>query len=441
VTYTRESFGAFCVLPWTVDGQTVTLRYSLDDRIEFVETIGFPVDVDLARPGVLAAIDLLAAVAGVSYFKVASPHHIRLEGEPLTHEGLQLLRRLYDDGLREFAYRNDLPVPFETTIGKVGVERPPRATRPPKPFRGKLLLPMGGGRDSGLLASLMRHREPTLMSVGENSYVARLAFELQLHYFVVTRSISPNITELNRGEAMNGHVPVTAINSLISIVAALLTDHDTVAMANESSASSPTIMLRNGCTINHQYSKSYEAELSMNIALKASSIPLDYFSAVRPYGELAIAKAFATKPELFPLIMSCNRAFIRDPAQRSNGWCGRCAKCRFVFLTLAPFTTPEQLRAMFGRDLLNSADGWDAAGFAALLLDDRPFDCVGEVTEVRLAIGLLAASPEWSNHPGVQSLMKLVPPLDPAALAASLAPKPEHNVPAAILADLAPAFT
>lgn len=439
MTYTRDSFAAFRVLPWTVDGETLTLRYSLDHGIEFVETLGFPTAVDITRPGVLAAIDLLAAVAGVSYFKVASPHRIALEGEPLTNDGLQLLHRLYDDGLREYAYRNELPVPFETTIENAG--RPPTLPMRPKPFRGSILLPMGGGRDSGLVASLIRHRDPTLMSVGENSYVAHLAFELQLRYFVVTRSISPNIAELNKGEAMNGHVPVTAINSLVAIVAALLTDHDTVAMANESSASSPTITLRNGCTINHQYSKSFEVELLMNAALKASKIAVDYFSAVRPYGELAIAKAFATKPELFPLIMSCNRAFVRDPAQRSNGWCGRCAKCRFVFLTLAPFTTPKQLKAMFGRDLLNSADGWDAAGFAALLLDDRPFDCVGEVTEVRLAIGLLAASTEWNNHPGVQSLAALVPPLDKVKLAQSLVPKPEHNVPADILADIAPAFT
>ncbi len=441
MTYTRGSFAAFRVLPWTVDGEALTLRFSLDDGIEFVETLGFPTVVDITRPGVLAAIDLLAAVAGVSYFKVASPHLIMLEGEPLTNDGLQLLGRLYDDGLREYAYRNELPVPFETTIENAGRERLATLPMRPKPFRGNILLPMGGGRDSGLLASLLRHRDPTLMSVGENSYVARLAFELQLRYFVVTRSISPNIAELNKGEAMNGHVPVTAINSLVAIVAALLTDHDTVAMANESSASSPTITLHNGCVINHQFSKSYEVELSMNAALKAAKIPVDYFSAVRPYGELAIAKAFATKPELFALIMSCNRAFVRDPAQRSKGWCGRCAKCRFVFLTLAPFTTPKQLKAMFGRDLLNSADGWDAAGFAALLLEDRPFDCVGEVSEVRLAIGLLADSPEWSNHPGVQSLVKLVPPLDRVELAQSLAPKPEHNVPVEILADVATAFT
>jgi UDP-N-acetyl-alpha-D-muramoyl-L-alanyl-L-glutamate epimerase len=440
VTYTRESFAAFRVLPWTIDGATLTLRFSLDDRVEFAEILVFPTAVDVARPGVLAAIDLLAAVAGVSYFKVASPHRIALEGEPLTAEGLQLLHRLYDDGLREYAYRNELPVPFETTIENAGSERPSTLPMRPKPFRGNILLPMGGGRDSGLLASLLRHRDPTLMSVGENSYVARLAFQLQLRYFVVTRSISPNIAEFNKGEAMNGHIPVTAINSLVAIVAALLTDHDTVAMANESSASSPTITLRNGCTINHQYSKSYDAELSMNAALKASKIAVDYFSAVRPYGELAIAKAFATKPELFPLIMSCNRAFVRDPAQRSNGWCGRCAKCRFVFLTLAPFTTPKQLKAMFGRDLLNSADGWDAAGFAALLLEDRPFDCVGEVAEVRLAIGLLAESSEWSNHPGVVSLTELAPPLHRAKLAQSLAPKPEHNVPVEILADVATAF-
>jgi UDP-N-acetyl-alpha-D-muramoyl-L-alanyl-L-glutamate epimerase len=129
VTYTRESFATFRVLPWAVDAETLTLRFSLDDQIEFVETLGFPTAIDVARPGVLAAIDLLAAVAGVSYFKVASPHRIALEGEPLTADGLQLLHRLYDDGLREYAYRNELPVPFETTIENAGpVQNPSVAT-------------------------------------------------------------------------------------------------------------------------------------------------------------------------------------------------------------------------------------------------------------------------------------------------------------------------
>jgi UDP-N-acetyl-alpha-D-muramoyl-L-alanyl-L-glutamate epimerase len=440
VTYTRESFSAFRVLPWEVSGPSVLLRYALDDAIEFTETLVFPVDVDVTLPGVAAALDLLAAAAGVSYFKVASPHRIELAGEPLKPQGMQLLYRLYDEGMREYAYLNQLPVPFETTLEQTGAARPALKPKAPAPFRGSLLIPMGGGRDSGLLASLLRQRNPTLMTVGENPYVARLAWDLQLHLFVVSRSISPNIAELNQGEAMNGHVPVTAINSLIAVVAALLTDHDTVVMANESSASSPTITLANGCTINHQYSKSFEAEMAISAALKAVRAPVDYFSAMRPYGELAIAKAFATKPELFPLIMSCNRAFLRDPAKRSKGWCGTCAKCRFVFLTLAPFTTPTQLRTMFGRDLLNSADGWDAAGFAALLLEDRPFDCVGEVSEARLAIGLLAESEAWRDHPAVQSLQAMAPPLDVRKLARSLAAATEHNVPRAILDDIAPTF-
>ena len=444
--YTRHSFEAFRVLPWELDGATVRLRYSLDDELSFTETITYPSVIDLSIPGVSAALDLLSAVAGVSYFKVASPLRIHFEGTPFSVDSIQLFRRLYDEGLREYAYRNGLPVPFETTFANTSAEWRPFLTWPiPRPEAlGRLLLPMGGGRDSGLLASLLRHRGPTLMSVGANSYVERLADALGLSYFRVTRSLSPNIGELNRGRGLNGHVPVTAINSLVSVVAALLTDHERVVMANESSASSPTITLPDGCEINHQFSKSLEVELSMNAALTCAGVPIHYFSALRAYGELAIARAFATKPELFPLIMSCNRAFLRDAAQRSDGWCGQCAKCRFVFLTLAPFSTPAQLTTMFGHDLLNSSSLVDQAGFADLLSDERPFDCVGEVSEARLAVGLLANTPEWATHPIVVHLAGLVAPLDrvslAAALATGLAAHPNHAVPADILADVSVAF-
>jgi UDP-N-acetyl-alpha-D-muramoyl-L-alanyl-L-glutamate epimerase len=495
VTYNRESFAAFRVLPWSVSGSSVSLEYALDHKLFFTETITYPVPVDVSVPGVSAALDLLAAVAGVSYFKVASPHRLVVSGA-LTAESQALLGLLYDDGLREYAYRNGLPVPFLTSIemerrtgatpapdvaiahaagpsaisaavsgaaGKsngsdasstsIGSTMPghsPAQDRPattvganPAPGRAAIqrpLLPMGGGRDSGLLATLVRHRDPLLLSVGTNPYVVGLAEHLGVRTVSVGRRISPNIGELNRGEAMNGHIPVTAINTLVSVVAALLLGCDSVLLANESSASSPTITTADGFVINHQFSKSLVAERALSAALAAEGVPLTTFSAVRPYGELAIAQAFARHPELFGLIMSCNRAFVRDAAARSAGWCGQCAKCRFVYLTLAPFTTPAQLVAMFGDDLLASSSPADVAGFVALLADDRPFDCVGEVSEARLAVGLLATSPDWSTHPIVRSLAAITPPLDAADLARSLAPNPDHDVPADVLADLASAF-
>ena len=107
--------------------------------------------------------------------------------------------------------------------------------------------------------------------------------------------------------------------------------------------------------------------------------------------------------------MSCNRAFIRDPARRSGGWCGQCPKCRSVFLSLAPFMDPGRLAAIFGRDLL--ADPAQVPGFLELVEPGaKPFECVGEIDEARTAVALLAADPRWRSHPLVTALAAGSPP-------------------------------
>src|SRR5690606_16672904 len=142
----------------------------------------------------------------------------------------------------------------------------------------------------------------------------------------------------------------TAINSLISVVVALATGCGSVVMANERSASQATRVVA-GVAINHQYSKSLAFERLLRAALAPTGI--SYFSALRPWGELPIARAFARAPRaVHAAFMSCNRAFVRDPARRSAGWCGDCPKCRSVYLSLAPFMAPGDLATIFGRDLL-----------------------------------------------------------------------------------------
>ena len=60
--------------------------------------------------------------------------------------------------------------------------------------------------------------------------------------------------ELNAAGALNGHIPVTAINSLIAIATAVLHGLGPVVMSNERSASDPNLIW-NGHEINHQWSK------------------------------------------------------------------------------------------------------------------------------------------------------------------------------------------
>ena len=75
----------------------------------------------------------------------------------------------------------------------------------------------------------------------------------------VSRTLSKNLMELNKTDALNGHVPITAILSSIAVACAILHGHNAVVLSNEHSASAPNIKTAEA-EVNHQYSKSLAFE-------------------------------------------------------------------------------------------------------------------------------------------------------------------------------------
>ena len=75
----------------------------------------------------------------------------------------------------------------------------------------------------------------------------------------VTRSLDPTLFALNEAGALNGHVPITGILSMIVFACAIICGFDAIAMSNEHSASAPNLVT-DGREVNHQYSKSFEFE-------------------------------------------------------------------------------------------------------------------------------------------------------------------------------------
>src|SRR6478735_9066742 len=396
-------------------------RWDLDERIELPAAV--PDDGAFGR-----IADLLAVAAGVSYFKVSAPDVITYgPGIRLDAAATAAAVALYDEGMREFSFTNDLPVPRPIGLPHPSAEASARVPA----AGGRLLIPIGAGRDSSLLASILAEHSgepPLLLAIGDNQYARRVAEAVGLELLVAHRHLDPGLLELNAHGAMNGHVPVTAINSLIAAVVAHATGCGSVVMANERSGSQPTRIVH-GVAINHQYSKSFEFELLLQRALAGYGVR--YFSALRPWGELPVAAAFAGRGDaVLHAFMSCNRAFVRDPARRSDGWCGDCPKCRSVFLSLAPFLPPAVLGDVFRHDLL--ADPSQIAGFLALVdADAKPFECVGEVDEARTAFRMLAADPAWRDHAVVRAVDAPTPSADDAFAVAA-----EHAVPAEALATL-----
>ncbi len=402
------SVGAFRVADRSFDpgSRTVSLHYAFDDGPEFVETITFVTEPTTKTrhtgPGFERALLHLHIAAGTSYYKVAAPADVVIEGVGLTPLERAFHHHLYDDGLREFAVSNGLAVPRPVSITSTGGPDGPVDLSVGGGGPGGLLVPIGGGKDSMVLIDAVKHLAPRLFAVNPHRLVLDLAERTGLELLVVHRRIAPDLDGLNRNGALNGHVPITGIVSLIAVVGSFLYGYDAIAMAIERSASEETVTI-GGTPVNHQYSKSLGFERLLR-GLVASSIDpgLRYGSALRPYSELAIARAFARLDDYHSTFCSCNTVF-RQSAGAEERWCGNCPKCRFVALMLAPFLRPDQVAGIIGRDLF--ADPRQVEGFAALMSrEDKPFECVGERRESAAALRLLSEQPAWRDAVVVSEL-------------------------------------
>jgi hypothetical protein len=413
----------------------IDLGYALDgDELHERVELGAPVaGLDPARMEALErAVALLHLIAGVSYYKTCFAPEISVETDLPDPELAAFLHRLYTRGLAECRFVNDLRgreiPPFPST----GIAAPKAG---PAGLGDRPLVPIGGGKDSIVTLEAIRGagREPLLFSVGKAPAVIRTVEVAGLPHVAVTRILDPHLLELNRRGAINGHVPVTAVVSCLAVIAALVHGAGGVVMADERSASAASLTW-DGIEVNHQYSKSWDFERRF-AAIVAGHVAADfgYFSLLRPWSELAIARRFAALPAYHRAFVSCNRAFLLDRDRRTPSWCGDCPKCRFVALALAPFLDRDRIVSIMGSDLLG--DPTQLPGFTALLgiEADKPLECVGEVEESRVAMRLLAASEGWRDAAVVRALGAdpRVAGLSQEAVDAVLAPAREHALPAA----------
>ena len=302
----------------------------------------------------------------------------------------------------------------------------------------RTLVPIGGGKDSLVSVEILKAagEDATAVWVGNSPLIAACAARTGLPALNIRRELSPVLFEYNKLGAYNGHIPVTAINSAILAVAAVLYGFDAIAFSNERSASSATLEY-DGQPVNHQWSKSWEFERSLHDLLKTNVDPrLEYFSLLRPLSELAVAERFARSSRYDDVFSSCNRNFRILGPKPADRWCGQCPKCHFVFLALAPFMPKPRLLAIFGRNLLDDASL--APAFDALMEfhDHKPFECVGEGVESRAAMQALVARAEWREDALIARFAdEVAPQLDVCelALAALLVPGGEHRIPRRLL--------
>jgi UDP-N-acetyl-alpha-D-muramoyl-L-alanyl-L-glutamate epimerase len=393
----------------------LTCRYSLDGR-EFAERVSLAPGPGWDTPAARAAARIVYLLAGVSYYKTGAPPVIDPGDAKLTERELAFLREFYLSGLGEYAYRNGLDL-SDLTFRSAPADPSSAATAhapAPAPAGLRPLIPFGGGIDSIVTVEGVRKRtgDIALFVVSRPgdrfAAIERPAAVSALPVIRAGREIDPQLLRSAELGFRNGHVPVTGIISAIAVLAATLGGRDAVVMSNEWSASAPTLE-HDGRAVNHQWSKSAAFEASFRELLQAGPAGLpDYFSALRDRTELWVGERFAGLARYHRTFRSCNRAFHLDTSRRLGHWCGRCDKCCFIDLILAPFMPAERLRAVFAADGGGGEplDNPELKGKFQTLLGSgtKPFECVGEVNECRAAVMLAARRADRAGTALLQEL-------------------------------------
>jgi hypothetical protein len=395
---------------------TAKLNYAFGESYFFTEEIIFNnAKKELSQDELFAldkCIKSLHLVAGSSYYKAAVPENIIVENQTLTKQASAFMEKLYLNGLGEFSHRNGLDLRGKI---KFPYSEQEKASSSELVLERKTAVPIGGGKDSVVtLESLRQANEPiVLFSVGNPKAIKEVVEVININHIVVTRKLSPILFEINAQGALNGHVPISAIIAFILACSSILYGFDNVAMSNERSASVGNF-IKDGFEVNHQYSKGLEFERDVTEYFRTHVLKnFTYFSFLRPLSELGITKIFSKLKNYHKVFTSCNAAFRIHEERRVERWCLNCDKCRFVFLSLAPFLTKNEMMDIFGKNLLD--DETQVVGFEELIgvSGHKPFECVGETEECLTAFALVSKKEEWQNDLMVKNFTeKVLPKID-----------------------------
>lgn len=318
----------------------------------------------------------------ISYWKSTCSPNVEVLPGCLNVEQIKFWKKLYYHGLGEFYYLNGIEIDEEAAmnISTKGKELQPLEFSPDE---NKVIVPIGGGKDSIVTLELLKSSGYTIIPMIVNPRAAswrtiEIAGFKREDCLIVHRSIDKNLLELNRHGYLNGHTPFSAMIAFTSALLAYLTNSAHVALSNESSANESTVP---GSKINHQYSKSFEFENDFyNYSGKFLLDNFKYLSFLRPLNELQIAKLFSKYPQHFRSFRSCN------VGSKTDSWCGKCPKCMFTYIILSPFVEVDELNEILGNDMLKDQSMTNIFKELTGVSSVKPFECVGTPEEVVSAL-------------------------------------------------------
>lgn len=368
--------------------ERVRFYYRTDAGHAFVHelSVAFPEHTDDSR--LAPAAFALGMAELVHYWKAVLAPVIVVSAGALSKEQISFWATLYEKGLGEFFFVNKIDF-----RGLVRIECDPAApvvlaASPKAPRERRLLVPLGGGKDSLVTGELLKRagRSFAWFELEPLQLSTRLKELSEVNETVVIgRDVASNfapVLSLVAEGAPNGHVPITATYMFSAAFAAAVHGFDDLIMSLERSADEGNVEYL-GTVVNHQYSKSFEFEQAAAAYLREYVDPnLRLFSLVRPLYELQIVEEFAKHPKYFDAFLSCNRGL------KTGSWCGTCAKCAFMFAALSAFLPTAKVVGVFGKNLFEDESLIPLYRELIGQGTQKPFDCVGTYDENLLALYL-----------------------------------------------------
>lgn len=322
----------------------------------------------------------------VSYFKCTCSPNVIIKAGYLDEEQIKWFKKMYYYGLGEMLYTNGIDVTINDLMD-IKIEHEKEEIKNVNYVGMGNLIPIGGGKDSNVTLELMRDEFKDNTCFVINSKDVNIKCAEAAGYDInkictVKRVLDKRLIELNQEGYLNGHTPFSSLVAFVTYFVSYIQNKKYIILSNEASANEPTII---GTKINHQYSKTYEFENDFNnYTKKYFNIEIKYFSLLRCLNEFQIALLFSKYKKYHEIFKSCNVGSKNTPWM----WCGKCAKCMFVYIILSPFLERDELIKIFGKNLYEDESLLNILLELSGYSETKPFECVGTYGEVRYALSL-----------------------------------------------------
>lgn len=380
----------------TLNELKLTYTFEIEGLSEFTPTWIFPKKGNTQikwseDPLMKKMIFSLGMVELVSYWKITCSPQVVIEAGTLNEDQILWWKDLYFNGLGEFFYVNKIteadPEGFMEIVCELGEENKQKndygKKQDTKGSEKGILVPVGGGKDSAVTLELLKSADVPVFAYiinprGATIHTTESADLDADHVISVHRTLDKRMLQLNKEGFLNGHTPFSALVAFSTVIAARMAGLSYIALSNESSANESTVQ---GSTVNHQYSKSFKFETDFH-RYQTDYLPGSayYFSMLRPLSEFQIAKYFAKQKQYHAIFRSCNAG------SKTDSWCGHCPKCLFVYFILSPFLSREEVKEIFGTDMLEDETMQSTMEQLVGIQEEKPFECVGSRDEINTAL-------------------------------------------------------